>query len=85
MQKVAEFFKSIVFTTAGIVSLLTVVYVGAIGFMAAIIVDKLLQVLGSKLTVDRILLDFETLYQSRTSEYRQTWDKFHFRDLKLPF
>ncbi len=85
MQKVVEFAKNIVLTTVGVASLVVVVYVGAVGFMTAILADKLLKAFGSQLTVQNILADFDAAYHSPYDEYRHNWDNFHFKDLKLPF
>ncbi len=85
MRKVVEFAKNIILTTAGIVRLVTIVYLGAVGFMAAVLAEKILKAMGSQLTVDQIVHDIDSVFFTRYEEYRHSWDNFHFRDLRLPF
>jgi hypothetical protein len=85
MPKVVEFAKNIVLTIGGCISIIAIVYVGAVGFLSALLVDKLLQAAGSKLTVNQLIVDFDALFHARYEEYRHSWDNFHFKNLKLPF
>lgn len=85
MQKVVEFFKNVILTTAGIFRLVAIVYLGAVGFMAAVLAEKILKAMGSQLTVDQILHDIDSVFFARYEEYRHSWDNFHFKNLRLPF
>lgn len=85
MKNTLVFAKNCILSIGGIISLIVAVYLGAIGFMMAVVVDKLLQAIGSKWTMDKILYETDIIFHNRYEEYRHTWENFHFKDLKLPF
>lgn len=85
MYRIVSFFKNVAYTIMGTVWLLITVYVNAVAFLLAVMADKAFKLLGTSLTVDGLLHDFEHALQSRYDAYKHSVENFHLKNIKLPF
>lgn len=87
MKKIIEMIKNVVITLAGCVRLLLSIYFHAVFFLVAVIINKLMHELGSKVTLEEMLNNLEYAMRTRISYYREKvygYKDHYLKDVKLP-